>query len=305
MTDAIATATATAILYPPSFVQSEDRVSHTRDALRRRPYWTEQINRYTSDIEAHTAMLDRRMVSASYLTQYLLELSYSHLWMLMRKYSRGDSIAQLTRHFDCALDYWEAGERLADQEWAPDQIEGHRTWALNLNRYIECFWFVGLALALDIGEAQWQRLLVLVGNEGEDGLLDSVIASRQKNRAIGRSFCYPQPYGRLWEAATAPRSYRSACLSQFLDVWYPGLHSAVHCARQSQASDVKQPYWIGLHLRGDGMYFGYWCIEAVATAIAFKLNDGMCTGHPNYPGDLMRPVLVTPPDLQRLPAGLF
>ncbi|MCD9117144.1 DUF1910 domain-containing protein [Pseudomonas bijieensis] len=54
-----------------------------------------------------------------------------------------------------------------------------------------CFWLVGLGLALEIPDDQWQRLLVLIGNEGEDVLLDRIIASRSPARTVGPVLLYP------------------------------------------------------------------------------------------------------------------
>nr|WP_241192660.1 PoNe immunity protein domain-containing protein [Ralstonia solanacearum] len=52
-----------------------------------------------------------------------------------------------------------------------------------------------------------------------------------------------------------------------------------------------RPYW---HRYGDqnfegGAYFGRWCVEAVAAVKAFGIDDSLCLGYPNYPGDLLRP----------------
>jgi hypothetical protein len=88
------------------------------------------------------------------------------------------------------LHYWEQSERLGKEVWTPEQQHSRHTWAVNLDHYVDCFWLIGLALALNIPEVQWQRLLVLIGNEGVDLLLDRIIATRSPSRKIGTSLCY-------------------------------------------------------------------------------------------------------------------
>ncbi|RYF37008.1 MAG: DUF1911 domain-containing protein [Comamonadaceae bacterium] len=272
----------------------------TRDALRPAAWWDEQILR----TQAEADLLDRALAAGPQTeddVHHLARLSSLHMDLLRMKYSRGDLVSQLRGDFDQALDGWERAEAARDLAWSPQACMTVRSWAVNIDHYIDSFWFVGLALAFRIDEASWARLVRLVGNEGEDGLLDAVIASRQPRRAIGRSFCYPQPYGRLWEASQMPRGFRAPQLARFLADWYNALATAVSCARQAQETFLRKPSWMGRHAPGIGVYCGYWSIEAVAAAVGLRMDDRSCLGHPHYPGDLIRPVLVTEPDLSRMP----
>ncbi|CAN7750178.1 DUF1911 domain-containing protein [Variovorax sp. LjRoot84] len=194
---------------------------------------------------------------------------------------------------------WQASDDLGSRVWSSDQWQARHAWTLNLDHYIDCFWLVGLALALNISEMQWQRLLVLVGNEGEDLLLDRLIATRTPNRKIGASLCYPKPYARLLEAIDAPQDRQALLLSQFVEHWYKEVGNAAKSGQQKQASAFKAPNWHNYH-RLEGGYFGYWCVEAVAAVKAFSLDDRLCVGHPHYPGDLLRPEVVTAPNMSRL-----
>lgn len=259
-----------------------------RDSLRRNPYWDERSLDLQRDIVASEKALAQRTGGAGDQAGLWFQLRDAHFALAMTRYSRGDAVGLMRPHLNMALACWEGAESAAEQEWSAEGLHATRTWALNIDRYIESFWFVGLALVFEFPEAQWQRLIRLVGNEGEDGLLDAVIASRDKTRAIGRSFCYPQPYGRLWEAATAPRAHRAALFRQFVDHWYPSMFSAVHNARQEQARSMRQPHWLEQHHRKNGPYFGYWCIEAVAVSRALNLEDRLCRTHPHYPSDLVQ-----------------
>jgi hypothetical protein len=215
-------------------------------------------------------------------------LSQSDIFrLIIRCYSRGDPIRDLAQHFSGLLDAWELSNKLAAEICAEHKLTTCRDWTFelaHLNHYNWCFWLVGLALALEIPEEQWQRLLVLIGGEGEDELLDRIIASRQPDRKIGTTLLHPKPYARLKTAVDAPKDQQATLLRDFVDHWYAEL------ARQGK----QQLWW---YIYGDpvkhpldkGSYFGRWCIEAVAAVKAFGLDDSLCLGHEHYPGDLLRP----------------
>ena len=175
--------------------------------------------------------------------------------------------------------------------WTEQQQYTRHAWVVNLDHYIVCFWLVGLALALEIPDSQWQRLLALIGNEGEDELLDRVIAQRQPNRKIGDKLCHPKPYQRLLDAINAPPDKQPQMLFTFVDKWYKELNRPPKKGLSEDTAMYDRPYW---YKYGDsnfegGAYFGRWCVEAVAAVKAFNLDDALCLGHEHYPGDLLRP----------------
>jgi len=230
-----------------------------------------------------------RGVSANpiYDPQFSLDLSKYHSNLILRCYSRGDPIRDLGQHFGGLLDAWELSNKLAAEICAEHGLKTCRDWTFelaNLNHYNWCFWLVGLALTLEIPDDQWQRLLVLIGGEGEDILLDRVIASRSPERKIGAQLLHKKPYARLLKAIDAPKAQQAVLLKDFVDHWYAEL-----------ARKGKDELW--WYIYGDpikhplemGSYFGRWCIEAVAAVKAFALDDSLCLGHEHYPGDLLRP----------------
>jgi len=244
-----------------------------------------------------------------YDPQYSFDAAIKHLRVILASYSRGDSIRELGQYFGDLLDAWELSNRLAaelntqlkpGEGWdhrhllpvprISDDPRAHtdpRSWIFKwswLNHYNWCFWLVGLALTLEIPEEQWQRLLILIGDEGEDELLDRIIASRQPGRKIGTALLHPKPYVRLLKAIDAPKDNQATLLRDFVEHWYAEL----------ERKGNQELWW---YIYGDpvknplekGSYFGRWCIEAVAAVKAFGLDDSLCLGHEHYPGDLLRP----------------
>ena len=258
-----------------------------RDALKDEA-WFERWVRY--DIERIAQMQDKLRTPAAnraYEPQYAFELATGILESMLRRYSRGDAVAELGALFAPLLDAWETAERLGAGVWTEEQQQRRHAWSLNLDHYVQSFWLVGLALALERPDAEWQRLLRLVGNEGEDVLLDRVIASRQPGRRIGTTLCHPQPYRSLLDAVDAAPAAQPKLLRAFVERWYTGLDRPPKKGLSPQTALYERPYW-HRYDSVDGAYFGYWCVEAVAAVKAFGIDDGACLGLPHYPGDLLR-----------------
>lgn len=260
-----------------------------RDRWAGRDYWDNWISSSVKEIEKKARLECSPEADRNYRPQYVYDIANEYRELIISKYSRGDARDDMSRHFEDILDFWEKAEALGKGVWS-DKIQYTRhAWQVNIDHYVICFWLVGIALAVDIHAGQWERLLKLIGNEGQDILLDKVIASRQKDRMIGRDLCFPKAYGGLLAVVKAPRHERPMLLRKYLDEWFAGLKDA---GSLSFPKAHRTPYWWSQcadkarSIKG-GFYTGCWCIEAVAVAKAFDIDDSLCLDHPNYPGDLI------------------
>jgi hypothetical protein len=265
-----------------------------RAPMGNQAYWKKWIIYGTERIEKEWTLIRSPSQNPIYDPQYTFDTCVGTARLMLRLYSSDTPIRELYQHFRGLLDAWELSNRLSDEVCKEHHLSTCRDWdfsLVNLNHYNWCFWLIGLALALGIPEVQWQRLLALVGSEGEDELLDRVIASRQPDRRIGTQLLHAKPYGRLLKAVNAPHAQQAALLREFVDHWYAELKRP---APKNRKAPTEQPFW---YIWGDpekhplemGSYFGRWCIEAVAAVKAFGLDDSLCLGHEHYPGDLLRP----------------
>ncbi len=254
-------------------------------------YWDSACDFWEYSIQHCSEQLIKPPGDPSFEPQYLFELVKDNYHCLLARYSRGDPISEFSGYFPPLLDAWEQSEALGQSVWTEQQQYTRHTWAVNLDHYIVCFWLVGLALALNIPDDQWKRLIALVGNDGEDELLDRVIASRSPERKIGTKLCHPKPYLRLLKAVNALPEQQAQLLQDFVQHWYQDLNRPPKPGLSEMTAMYDRPYW---YTYGDrnfegGAYFGRWCVEAVAAVKAFGMDDRLCLGHEHYPGDLLRP----------------
>jgi hypothetical protein len=266
----------------------------TRAPIGNTLYWYERVNFYNKALADSWRRIREVSKNPLYRPQYVLDTGIYTSRLMLTRYSRGDTIHELSQHIPGLLDAWELSNHLAADICREHNLETCRDWDFslsNLNHYNWCFWLVGLALALDIPDDQWQRLEKLIDGEGEDILLDRIIASRSPDRRIGTALLHAKPYARLLKAIDAPHDQQAAQLKDFVDYWYVELKRP---PPKNQKAPTIQPFWYDY---GDpvksplekGSYFGRWCIEAVAAVKAFGLDDSLCLGHEHYPGDLLRP----------------
>jgi hypothetical protein len=271
-------------------------------------YWNSWIE-YTIDRIKHMEEVSKEpAANPDYAPQYAFQIVQKHWQLILLRYSRGDAVAELEKHFPSLLTAWEEAKRLHLEILSVDQYRHKFDWSRNLDHYIVCFWLTGLALSVELAEDQWQRLIALMGNEGQDQLLDQVIATRQTQRSIGNSLCHPKPYQHLLDVIVSPADSRANLLKDFVESWYSELNRPAKNKNLSGDTAIyERPYWYkyGETNMDGGAYFGQWCIEAVAVAKAFDVDDQLCLGHPQYPGDLLRPSQATSPDLTRLPKSLL
>ncbi len=264
-----------------------------RAPLGDKQYWDGREAKDQQWIERASTILTKPSANPIYRAQFAFDFAKDNLISSIRVYSQGGDILEMATHFPRLLDAWELSNRTADEICAEENLPTCRDWTFelsNLNHYIWCFWLVSLALVLEIPDDQWLRLVELIGEGGQDVLLDRVMASRQPERTIGENLLHAKPYARLLKAIDAPQAQQATLLLAFVEHWYPELN------RRGK----QQPWW---YIYGDpvkhplemGSYFGRWCFEAVAAVKVFGLDDSGCIGHEHYPGDLLHPSEETIP----------
>ncbi len=288
-------------------------------------YWDGRFDRFDTVIKEDFIRFKQPSKNPGYRPQFTFDTAFYCFRLICIRYSRGDAIGELSQYFNGLLDAWELSNKLANelnatlepgQGWdhrhiltaaqASEDSRSHgdpRAWVFsleNLNHYNWCFWLVGLALLLEIDDALWKQLLRLVGGEGEDALLDRVIAAKEKDRKIGTTLLHEKPYARLLKAVDAPQEEQATLLKVFVDNWYNELNR--------KGNEELWWYIYGdpdKHPLSQGSYFGRWCIEAAVCAKVFGLDDSLCRSHEYYPEALVHNKNQSAPSVVAQPHSWF
>jgi len=263
------------------------------DGLKRDPrgslaYWNCWTEFTQSSIDSKWRQVRAGIENEAYKPQFIFEIARRHADLMLYQYSRGDDTQAISAGFEGLLDAWEESDRFGADVWDEETLDLRRSWSKNIDFYNFSFRLVGIAILLEIPDVQWERLLALIENEGEDAILDSVISGRSPERVIGSRICFPRAYAKLHSVFLAEPAERSSLLVEYLDGWFKGLDGA-GSAELDRA--FRTPYWWKLCADEEfgmkGGYFGCWCVEASVVAKVLEIDDTACLMHPNYPGDLL------------------
>lgn len=251
-------------------------------------YWDEQVAYLEQRIVFQWKGSRSEDVDQNYLPQYVFDIAMNYLSLMLSSYSRGDAVEGISRYFEGFLDAWEEANRLGRDVWSEEGKRSRNSWRESLDAYNIAFNVAGIAILLGVPDEYWFRLVELLGNEGQDELLDKVIASRQPGRRIGSGVSHPKAYQALLNVIDASESRRSELLLAYVDGWFASLENA---GPRELPPSFRTPWWwiscVDEQLGKTGGYVGCWCIEAAVVAKIFGIDDSQLVQQPHYPADLL------------------
>lgn len=188
------------------------------------------------------------------------------------KYSQGATVPELRKDFDGVLEAAERSVRLA-HELLSDE---HRQTRFRLDGSVEAYrqqlWLVALAVAFDVDERTFSRVVAAVEFGWGDRLIDRLIASRRPDHPVGERLAFGSIVDSLEEAFDRPES-GTALIDQYLSSWYPAW---------------KGTWGWGGHERvPKPAYFGYWAFEVAGVVKALGIDDASFRENEFYPRDLV------------------
>ena len=184
-------------------------------------------------------------------------------------YSSGAGIDELRAEFDGVLVAAERALRL-EKETMPEETLAQR-FAFGANRdfYLQRLWLVSLAIAFDVDEQTFDRVVTAVEFGWGDRLLDRLIATRRADHPVGPQLAFPA-------ACTAlERTFDSkdpADAATYLGGWYAAWKGVFG--------------WGGHEFLAKSQYWGYWAFEVVGVVTALGIDDAQLRSNEYYPGDL-------------------
>jgi hypothetical protein len=241
-----------------------------RDQLKNQAYYDkwiqhdeEKISEMYAEIKGEPALKGN--------VGYAFRLFSKQYHVLISKYSRGDGLSNLKPEFLKVLDAWDFAKNqfrslLPQKEWL--QYEG-----IDPDNYPKYLWLLSFAVHLNLDAALLARTIKLIGNQGRDALLDSVLVKLNTVSTASSDIMLPRPYQALMDVVNGPPDKQAALMAKFLKGWYAG---------------SKKSYWYDNAKREDSGYFGFWCFEAALVVKLWGIDDSLFCEHPHYPKDLAR-----------------
>ncbi|MFW0716001.1 PoNe immunity protein domain-containing protein [Pedobacter sp. N23S346] len=214
---------------------------------------TDHIKEYLDEID------DFKNISSAYYTIYL-----DCKDLINSKYSAGYLVEQMRDDVQHALNWLIRNKEHPDNSGIFFDV---------LDFYVDYLQLYALGVIFNIEKQILQKLLTLIGHDGEDALLDKLALSVLPDRKQGNTLQHPKAYQSLFDAINATKEEQSKLMQKFLKGWY---------------KSMRKCSWHDRHL-GQGKYAftGYWCWEAAMATILYEIDDSSYRDMPFYPKDMV------------------
>ena len=179
-------------------------------------------------------------------------------------------LPEIIQHFDVYVSQAVSPRSKNPPENVADAFE-----ITQLDAYVYVFWLLALCKLLGHPEListvmDWVDKTFKY-NRGRDGLFENVVRMLTGTSVDAPSVVlHAMPYRPLASATVRVPEERAALVKEFVEGWYKGM---------------KPTYWYGAHT--DGLYFGYWCLEAALVTVLWDIDDSSYRDNLVYPKDLV------------------
>nr|WP_249173130.1 PoNe immunity protein domain-containing protein [Burkholderia vietnamiensis] len=204
-------------------------------------------------------------------------IASNSLEFLLLDYTAGKPIEELRERFPEIIKRFDTyiEHEVSPRKEIPPRNVADTLEITQLDAYVYVFWL--LALCRLLGHPEFVPMVMRwvdktrEYNRGRDGLFENVVQALTGTHVEApRVVLHPDPYRPLARATVSAPEERAALVKEFVDGWYKGM---------------KPTYWYGAHT--DGLYFGYWCLEAALVTVLWDIDDSSYRDHLVYPKDLV------------------
>ena len=234
-----------------------------RETLMTQEYFDEEVKYETETIkDFQNDLLDLHDANPKDVASFLYSIFRKNCELFFLKYSQGEDIALLKNNLNDIVDAFEkySSHPSAEKIKFDDGQEDYET----------CLWLISISILLNIDNNTFNKLLIFIGNEGEDELFEALVGRRIEGRKKANKLIYLKEYHILLDATKG--AHNGINIQQFLLSWY---------------GNMKQCYWYDNHKgKEGGGFFGYWCWEAAAVSVAFNIDDARFRDMKYYPKDM-------------------
>ncbi|WP_432455091.1 MULTISPECIES: PoNe immunity protein domain-containing protein [unclassified Agarivorans] len=243
-----------------------------RDTNKSKEYFEELVDYSQESIKKRALKLSSQAeLGVSTKLNLSFRLLTNHIVLMQERYSLGDDLSEFEYLLEMAIEYRRKQKQFADA--LPSNEQKDRIgWEEIREDYLADIFLKWLSFAycLDMGQAYYQEVLDLIGNQGRDALFDNIaVRLGDTEREVAESVLFKRRFNKLFKVIEAEPAERPKLMLAYLDAWY----------KLEGSPDY--------HLMDGEAYDGYWCWEAALITKLYEIDDRLYIDHQYYPKDLV------------------
>nr|WP_199081406.1 PoNe immunity protein domain-containing protein [Pedobacter sp. ASV19] len=237
-----------------------------REPLRDDPYW----QRWIEDCLDAIREVEEQVTTVPFPEKWRKDLMMQHLYedtkrLVTLKYSGGVPLPDIKAHLPRLIEAWVG----YNQNRAGGDNKKH---LLITNNYYRVLTLISWAILFNAPVGLFQKIADHIHSNGEDALIETLLATRLKDRIATDKLLYPKSFELLFKATQTKGAEQIGLIKRYLDNWYKSKKDFMNY----DAHKAK----------GEGGFEGYWSFETAAVVALYGIDNSSFRDMDFYPKDM-------------------
>ena len=238
-----------------------------REPLRDDAYWKEWIEECKEEIRLRQEKLQVSPFPEKWKKNSITQnLFYDCKRLITLQYSGGIPVQEISGNYEMLIKAWVA----YNQNISSGDNKKH---LLTTNDYYRVLTLISWGLLFNAPASLFQKIADHIHSNGDDALIETILASKLNNRMITDTLIYPEPFQSLYKATKTKGDEQVALVKAYLNGWYANMKDFINY----DAHKAK----------GEGGFAGYWSFETAAVVAHFNIDDSSFRQMDFYPRDMV------------------
>lgn len=238
-----------------------------REPLRDEVYWQLWITECTEDIKERQEKLKVSPFPEKWKKNSITQnLYYDCKRLITLKYSGGIPVDEITSDYPDLIDAWVA----YNQNISTGDNKKH---LLLTNDYYRVLTLISWGIIFNAAVELFQKMANHIHSNGEDALIETLLATKLKERTTTDKLIYPKSFELLYKATQTKGAEQAVLVKEYLSKWYKNMKDFINY----DAHKAK----------GEGGFEGYWSFEAAAVVVLYNIDDSSFRDMDFYPKDMV------------------